>query len=265
MRLLLAILVLLALPAAAQGATFAAVGGLRDPASGVLDLSVQAVENEGVGLRQASATLDGQGLATASFDDPTSSVGTAALAVDTSAVPDGVRRLVITVEDAAGTVTTVLDHTITVANTLPTWTSTVVVSVGAGATSPKPSPGPGPGPQPGPRSGCASPRLSVFLAQRPLRLRRGRPLLRAGRRYRFEGKLTCRLDGRRRPAPRSTLVGIRNRLHGRLVVRKPAKVRGGGRFVVKLAHRRSCVVLFRVRAASGRLVSVRIPIRVARR
>jgi hypothetical protein len=41
-------------------------------------------------------------------------------------------------------------------------------------------------------------------------------------------------------------------------------VKPGGAVVAKLAHRRSCTVVFRIRGAGGHLVSVRIPIRVIR-
>jgi hypothetical protein len=183
--------------------------------------------------------------------------------VPTTAVADGQRRLEVIVEDAAGTPAHVLDRTITVRNTPLRWTSSVTITLGGGAKTPQPGPGPGgPGPGPGGQKGCAAPRLSMFLASKPMRLRRGVPVLVRGRKYRFLGRLTCLIDGRRRPAPRGTFVGIRNRVRGKTVVRAAVKVRGDGRIVARLVHRRSCVVVFRVRAANGRLVTVRIRIRV---
>lgn len=269
--LLAGLVALLTLPAAAQASTSAAVGGVRNPAGGVLELTVQAVENEGIGLRRATVILAGTPLDTESFAEPDCvpgvcpAVGTVALTAPTYGVPDGPARLEVTVEDAAGTVTHVVDQTVTVLNRQPTSTSTVTVSVGGGSKKPQPGPG-GPGGPAGPSetNGCASPQLSMFLAQRPLRVKRGVPVLAAGRKYRFRGRLTCVINGRRKAAPRGTLVQVRDRRKGRTIERRAARVKTGGAIVVKLAHRRSCTVVFRIRGAGGRLVSVRIPIRVVR-
>jgi hypothetical protein len=269
-RVLIAVVLgALALPAAAQASTYGAVGGLRDPASGVLELSVQAVETEGIGLRRATARLGGHILDSVFFADPDCTPGVCPpvasvdLTVPTTAVSDGPARLEVTVEDAAGTVTHVVDQLVTVNNKPVVSTSTVTISVGAGAKTPQPGPG-GPGGPGGPHGndGCVSPRLSMFLAQRPLRIKRGVPVLAAGRKYRFRGRLTCLVNGRRRAAPRGTVVEVRDRRRGRTIVRDVARVRADGRIVTKLAHRRSCTVVFRIRGAGGRLVSVRIPIRV---
>jgi hypothetical protein len=269
--LLAAMVAVLTLPAAAQASTQGAVGGVRDPASGVLELTVQAVETEGIGLRRATATLAGSALATATFAAPDCvpgvcpAVGTVALTVPTYGVPDGPARLEVTVEDAAGTVTHVVDQRVTVNNKPVVSTSTVTVNVGAGSKLPRPGPG-GPGGPGGPAggNGCASPRLSMFLAQRPLRVKRGVPVLARGRKYRFRGRLTCVIDGRRTAAPRGTLVQVRDRRKGRTIERPAARVKTGGLVVARLAHRRSCTVVFRIRGAGGHLVSVRIPIRVVR-
>ncbi len=118
----------LTLPATAQASTFGAVGGVRDPASGVLELRVQAIETAGVGVRRATATLAGSALETATFAEPDCvpgvcpAVGAVALDVPTYDFPDGPARLEVTVEDAAGTVTHVVDQTVTVDNTPPTST-----------------------------------------------------------------------------------------------------------------------------------------------
>ena len=58
----------------------------------------------------------------------------------------------------------------------------------------------------------------MMLDQRPLRFEEGVPVLASGRSYRFRGRLTCRIDGHRRPAPRGTLVthGVTARADGRI-------------------------------------------------
>jgi hypothetical protein len=258
-------------PQAAHAVTYGAVGGVRDPAAGLLELSVQAVETQGNGLRRAKAILGGITLDSAFFADPDCTpgscpaVGGVILRVPTRAVVDGTQRLEVTVEDGAGTVTHVVDQLVTVNNAPVVSTPSVTVSVGGGAKTPQPDDG-GPGPVgPGAQDGCRSPRLSMFLAQRPLRVRRGVPVLAANRKYRFAGRLTCVRDGKRKPAPRGTRVDVRDRCDGRTIERQDARVRGDGALAVKLAHRRSCTVVFRIRGAGGQLVSVRIPIRVVRR
>ena len=102
------------------------------------------------------------------------------------------------------------------------------------------------------------------LAQRPLRFRRGVPVLAAGRTYRYEGRLTCRINGRRRAAPRGMPVQVRNRLRGSTFSKPAIEVRKAGEIVARLRYRSSRVVIFRVVSANGDFVSVRIPIRVVR-
>jgi hypothetical protein len=265
--------------APAHAAVSGAVGGVRDPASGVLELWVQASESGDAGLRTARAMLAGQLLDTAHFDDPACAAGSAVecpaaggvgLRVPTTAVPDGERRLEVAIVDGNGVAVHVLDRTITVANTPIPWTSTVTIGIGSsGTTSPSPAPGdggsgggPGPG---GGAIGCRSPRLSVSLAQRPLRWRRGTPVLLAGRNYRFRGRLTCVIDARRRAAPRGTRVELRHVRRGRTIARRNVPVGANGRIRARLMFRSSRSLVFRVRAADGKRVQVRIPIRVVSR
>jgi hypothetical protein len=108
--------------------------------------------------------------------------------------------------------------------------------------------------------------LSMRLADRPLRFRRGVPVLKRNKVYRYAGRLTCRINGARRPAPRGFEVQVRNRLRGAWTVTKPSvSVRKAGEIVARLAYRSSRVIIFRVRGAAGDVARVRIPIRVVRR
>ena len=213
-----------------------AVGGVTDPAAGVLELTVYATDG-GAGLLRATTALDGRTLDEARFGDAPA-VGSVTLHLPTTVVADGVHRLRVDVEDAAGNVAVLVDRDIRVANTPVVSTATVVVTVGSGGTPVTPSADTA--------SVCRSPRLSMMLDQRPLRFEDGVPVLAAGRNYRFSGRLTCRADGHRRPAPRGTLVA-------------GAKVRADGRIVVRVASRSARVITFRVAGAG---VAVRIPVRV---
>jgi hypothetical protein len=265
----------LAFAAPAQARVTAAVGGVRDPAAGKLELWVQASERDGNGLRSARAVLDGQPLDEGFFDEPGCAagecpqVGGVALSLPTTAVSDGERRLEVIVEDGAGANQHVLDRSITVANTPIPWTSTVTVGVGSGGTEPGPpggggGGGGGGGPTPPGATGCVAPQLSAFLAQRPLRFRRSVPVLAAGRRYRFEGRLTCRINGRRRSAPRGTTVELLHVRRGRTVAEVTLRVRSRGEIVARVRLRRSRTLVFRFQTEGGRPVQVRIPVRVVR-
>ena len=256
-----------------------AVGGRTNPAAGVLDLSVQATD-AGLGLSRAAAALDGHVLAASWFGDGTCvevpdadagtgcpAVGNASLHLPTTGVADGPHTLTVMAQDAAGNVGTLVDETITVANTPPDNHSTVTITVGSGQTTvPPPGSGPGDGgvPGEGDENGCRSPRLSVFMSQRPLRYRHGVPVLVRGRPYRFIGHFTCRIDGRRRAARRGTVVELRSLVGGKIVAKRRLKVRRDGRISERLAYRSSRVLVFRVRGTDGYVARVRIPIRIIR-
>jgi hypothetical protein len=255
-----------------------AVGGVSSRAAGVMTLSVLAVD-DGIGLSGASAALDGVTFDESPFGDgacveaPDEAAGkdcpqvsTATLEVPTTEVGDGPHQLTVTARDAAHNVATLVDQTITVANTPPKDTSTVTVTIGSGKVSgPSGSKPPGGGGGGGEEKGCASPQLDVFLASKPLGIRRGTPVLLAGRKYRFRGRLTCRIDGKRKAAPRGTAVQLRLLARGRVVATKRLAVGRRGRLSARLAFARSRVLVFRIRGAGGNLVRVGLPIRVVRR
>ena len=85
-----------------------------------------------------------------------------------------------------------------------------------------------------------------------------------GRAYRFIGRLTCRIDGRRRPARRGTAVELRSLVRGKIVAKRRLKVRRDGRISERLAYRSSRVLIFRVRGTGGTVARVRVPIRIVR-
>jgi len=253
-----------------------AVGGVRSQATGVLTLTVLAVD-DGLGLSRAAAALDGVALADAAFGDGTCveapddaagtncpSVSTATLDVPTSAFADGPHELTVTVRDAALNVATLVRQTVTVANTPPRNNSTVTVNVGSGKIRGPSGSGPGGGPVGPEEESCAAPRLEVFLASRPLRIRKGLPVLAAGHKYRWRGKLTCRIAGKRRAAPRGTVVQLRSIVGGRLVSTRKLEVGRRGRLSVRLALRSSRVLVFRFAGANGDVVRVRVRVRVVR-
>ena len=255
---------------AALAATAGAVGGVRDPAAGTLELTVQASENGGAGLRSAAVTLAGQLLDSAAFDDPgcvaggCPEVGSVSLTAPTAGVADGPQRLEVTVEDGAGRVVHVVDRTITVANVQPPVPSTVTLTLGSGpstggsGTTETPPGGVG-----GEQSGCRAPRLTVVLAQRAARVRRGVPLLAAGRRHRFQGRLTCLAGTRRVAARRGTPIGLRHWVRGHVEAQHVLRVGADGRFSARIRVPSRRVLAFRARSDSGAIVRVRIRVGVA--
>jgi len=249
------------------------VGGVQSPASsGALVLSVLATESDGVGLRSATALIDGGFAAAAPFEDGACRSGApvdvacpaiVTLNVLTIDLSDGEHELEVVIEDELGR-RFIRRETFEVDNTPPISTPTVIVDIASGAIVPSPPPGTGPTPPGGGVPGCADPRLSMFLAQDPLRFRRGVPVLAKGRRYRFRGRLTCRIAGRRRAAPRGTAIQVLHRTRKRLMVKRSLTVRRGGRIAARLAFKSRRVLIFRLRGQSGRLVRVRIPVRVSK-
>ena len=183
-----------------------AVGGLRSPASGTLQLLLYA-SDKGSGLASAVASLDGSPASSATLSG--ASVSAVPLPIDTSSVPDGPHQLTVRVTDAAGNTATLLDRQIAVRNTPPLTGKVASVTVGV-ATKEDPG-GNGKGGGKGKGKGpCHHPKLKMRLLAKPLwRTRPGRlPVLRFRRPHPYRGHLTCLIDGRRVSAPEGTAVQV---------------------------------------------------------
>ncbi len=223
-----------------------AVAGVDSPVAGPLPLMVTATDG-GLGLASATATLDGQAVASATFDggncsplaagngetnlpldaDCPTSVADVPLTVATANVPDGQHQLVVTVTDVAGNTTTAVNEAITVRNHITVAPSTVLLAVGNGG-SPGQTVGPGGSgvlSSSSPSSStaaarCPSPRISAVLAGRPLRVSaHGVPVLWKGTRYLFTGRLTCVRNHRVVGAPDNTFGDIESVIAERVRVR----------------------------------------------
>jgi hypothetical protein len=260
------------------------VGGLRSPVRGSLTLEIDAAD-DGVGLAVARAIVDGAPLAHAALDarcaadlDPATPTPDAplagcahqatrvALALDLGGRPAGIHRLQVRVADAAGNEVDVYDGELAVAAPDPIFTPTVTLKVG----DPRPAaPGAGAGgagstSAPGTVAQCPRPQLSMALDQRPLRVSRGRPVLRATGRYRFRGRLTCRAGKVRRSAARGVPVEVLNRVGRRTFGVTGATTTTGGRVTMILSYRTSRALIFRHRSSSA-TSQVRISITVVPR
>jgi hypothetical protein len=280
------------------------VGGWHSPASGTLALEVLA-RDRGLGLKRATAYLDGMAVDSAEFGDGTCAdlspgssaidlpfgrvdqndvrdpsgdfrpvgcvgIGTATLHVDTNLVADGTSHGVsVTVTDFANNRTTVMANATEVINHPARTSNTATLDIGTGGPVTLPSPGGGVGPSGGvagaSASSCVSPRLSMRLAEKPLRIRKGVPVLRARTAYRFKGRVTCVIGGRRRAAPKHVIVDIYTESRREKHDRSGTTTDPRGRLDVLLAFERSRTLVFRVVGPNGRSDRVRIKLRVRKR
>jgi len=148
----------------------------------------------------------------------------------------------------------------------PLGSSTATLSIGSSALFlPEPSqPGsnrPG-GVQGASRNSCRTPRLTVVLATKPLRITKGIPVLKYKKKYRFKGRLTCVINGRRRSAPKLTKVGILNKVGKRTVTKPGTRIRSKGAMNVLLSFTSSRTVIFRFTSSERQRSQVGIKVKV---
>jgi hypothetical protein len=266
----------------------AAVGGTQSPASGDMKLNIPA-SDDGSGLKEVVVNFGnlpakvvrfgGTNCEELSPGDNTVDLRldancttfdqSAQVTINTREVPDGDYDLRVRVYDWAGNVHEEPVRRIQVLNNPPRGQSSQTLNIGTSGVA-DPNQGGAPAPSGGDVLGastqrCNSPRLSMFLSQKPLRVRRGVPVLKAGKRYRFNGRLTCVINGRRVSAPKRARVDIFNRVGNRTLEKAGTTVRNRGNLTVILAYKTSRVITFRFTNTDGRSSTVRIRVIVARR
>jgi hypothetical protein len=218
----------------------------------------------GANLAQATLTMGAYSVS-ADLCAPAGSCrsGTARLPFNTKDFADGTYDLRIVVTDVDGNVGSVVDDPgFQVWNYRPTGSKTATLSVGSSV--PTPAGGGGGGPSGGVKGAsagsCTSPKLSMVLDQRPLRIRHGVPVLVAGKRYRFTGRLTCVINGRRVSAPKRTRIDVRALVRGRSAPKAHGSVGAKGKIVFRIASPSSRTLEFRFTAPNGKVTRVRIKI-----
>lgn len=280
-----------------------AVGGVRSPGSDYnsstarYDLPMMfdvRASDSGSGLRRADILIDGAVVAGAAFVGdacPAEDLSPGSPQVDlalgaqcvmydgvqipvaTTAFGDGPHTLEVRVTDWAGNVGSWTPSAPwSILNNPDLGSPTATLNIGSsGIVEPpqqNPSPGPGGGVGGAQSSSCRTPRLSVSLDSKPLRISKRRPVLLAKKRYRFEGRLTCVVNGKRRSAPKSTRIEVLNKV-GRKTVSKPAtRLRSGGKINVLLKTPNvsgSRTLIFRYRNASGQRSQVSIRVTITKR
>ena len=113
---------------------------------------------------------------------------------------------------------------------------------------------------------CRSPRLSVSLGQKPLRVSKSVAVLQYGKRYRFVGRLTCVVKGRRVSAPKRTKVELLNKIGKKTYTKTGPRIASKGRFKVSLKYPvGSRTLIFRFRNADKQRSQVSIKIKVEKK
>jgi hypothetical protein len=265
------------------------VGGVRSPAADTLALEVIA-RDVGVGLRNAAAYVDNQLVAEGHFGDPGCqdlspsspgvdlpfgligqndqgfppqpvgclTRGTTSLTVNTRAFGDGMHRLVVAVADLAGNVSVLSDQQVEFDN------PDVVPPSPTNTTTNPPTRGDGSDLGGAQATSCVAPKLKVVLADKPVRREKGVPVLLANGRYKFTGKLTCRVGSKRRAAPKRAILDVFGRHASRLSEDYGTTTAPKGLVSVILTFTESRTLIFRFTSAEGRRVQVEIPLLVAK-
>jgi hypothetical protein len=273
--------------APAHAAVSGSLSGWHSPAGGpkppdgpdpsVLNLVV-AGRSDGTDLTDATLTVDGASVgAPVEFGpcpadpQPCTAANASLPAIDTKHYADGTHRIVATVHDSAG-------NAFPISQDIEFWNSrgpncspscSAALSIGSDPTAEPPAVSPGTknggGVQGANESSCKSPRLSMSLGQKPLRVSHGVPVLLKNKSYRFTGRLTCLINGKRKSAAKGARIEVRNTV-GRKTVRKAnGKVGNGGKITVLLKYPSSRTIEFRFTSADGKTSKVRIKVRIAQR
>ena len=188
------------------------------------------------------------------------------LKTDTAKIPNGDHTLVVQVTDWAGNMTE-QKFAETVINNPDLGTNTQTLSIGTSGInsqqgSTNNSNNNGGGVAGASSQNCNTPRLSVVLAQKPVKISHGVPVLLAKKRYRFTGRLTCVINGKRRSAPKRARIDLRNLIGKKTYIKSGTTVHDKGKFTIIVAYRSSRTLAFRFTNSDGKLSQVKIKIKV---
>jgi hypothetical protein len=194
--------------------------------------------------------------------------------LDSTQWPDGPHTLAVKVYDASGRVASFLKDYATEfkngrdpSNCSPTCNSNLSIGSGSSTQSNGGSNGGnGNGGVAGASAtSCNSPRLSMELSQKPLKVSKGVPVLLSGKRYRFRGKLTCLDGGKRKPAAVKTPIELLNAIGKKTYRKGGATVRSGGAITMILSYKSSRTLVFRYTNPDGRRTQVKLKIKVVKK
>jgi len=112
---------------------------------------------------------------------------------------------------------------------------------------------------------CTSPRLSVELAQKPMRVTKGVPVLQRSKRYLFRGRLTCVVNGKRQSAPKRARIDLQNKVGKKTTDVSGTTVAAKGAFKIILSYTKSRTLIFRFTNSEGKRAQVSIKIKVEKK
>lgn len=264
-----------------------AVEGVRGPVEPGESLQLLLYANDrGLGLANAEASIDGHTVAfvrlgTGACPEHPSSTATIELPLGATGCPESVLKvplsvpvggpgsyqLRVSVTDAAGNETTLVDETIVVESAQLPSSNTVTIGIGSQG-----SPSSAAGSVLGSSSSgavvaCQLPMLTMKLVSKPLRYAKvGKqrvPVLLAGRRYVYRGALTCLVNNHRVSAPTGTVVHVLDEVGGRLLKsgRGTMTVHKGALRAI-LGYTSARTIIFRYGPIDGELVQVKLPIEI---
>ncbi len=200
---------------------------------------------------------------------------------------EGERELLVTVTDTAGKTATLIDQTVDVVGPPLPGSNAITLGVNGGFPGPPGPPHEPPGHEPpgheppggeegpsGKSPSCPSPMLEMHLTSKPLGYTRLHvPVLLAGRRALFRGRLTCLYGHHRVAAPNGTPVQVLYEHAGCALglpictskSREPTTFVHKGHLKVRLLIVGPGTVIFRYRPVHGESVQVSLPVAVGRR
>jgi hypothetical protein len=112
---------------------------------------------------------------------------------------------------------------------------------------------------------CSSPRLSVELSQKPMRVAKGVPVLQRSKRYLFRGRLTCVVNGKRQSAPKRARIDLQNKVGKKTTDVSGTTVASKGAFKIILSYTKSRTLIFRFTNSEGKRAQVSIKIKVEKK
>jgi len=188
---------------------------------------------------------------------------------DSTAWPDGKHTATVKLYDVSGRVSQPLkDAPFEITNHPDHGNPSANLNIGSGSTSRQNGGSGGSGGSGGvageSETSCDSPRLSMELSQRPLKLSKGVPVLVSGKRYRFRGRLTCLVGGKRRSAAVKTPIELLNTIGKHTYRKGGATVRTNGAITMILAYKSSRTLVFRYTNPDGRRSQVKLKIKVVK-
>ena len=95
-----------------------------------------------------------------------------------------------------------------------------------------------------------------------MRVSKGTPVLQKNKRYRFSGRLTCVIKGKRVSAPKRTRVDIFNKVGKKTTEKAGTTVGDKGRLSIILSYPSSRTITFRFTNSDGKRSQVSIKIKV---